>query len=163
MAASANTVTNGTVHVFDYGDGEGLGSTVVLTGAIGDSGSADSIGANGTPQRRTAPRSILALVQGSFTISVVGLDKKIGSAFNNVGPTKHLLGLHDSHGVDADRGGLGHRGVHGHQRRLRPDVHVRADRAKVPKRKARGPVQHIEQRPLGCSGELVTGSGTVSF
>jgi hypothetical protein len=49
VAASASTVTNGTVHVFDYSDGSGVGSTVVLTGAIGDSGSADSIGANGTP------------------------------------------------------------------------------------------------------------------
>jgi hypothetical protein len=36
MTASASTVTNGTVHVFAYGDGEGVGSTVVLTGAIGE-------------------------------------------------------------------------------------------------------------------------------
>jgi hypothetical protein len=84
MTASANTVTNGTVHVFDYGDSEGVGSTVVLTGAIGDSGSADSIDADGTPDAQDNTEVLLALVQGSFTISVVGLDKKIEGAFNNL-------------------------------------------------------------------------------
>jgi hypothetical protein len=82
LTASASTVTNGTVHVFDYSDGEGVGSTVVLTGAIGDNGSADSIDANGTPDAQNNTEVLLALVQGSFTISVVGIDKKIESAFN---------------------------------------------------------------------------------
>ena len=80
MTASASTVTNGTVHVFDYGDGSGVGSTVVLTGAIGDSGSADSIDANGTPDAQNNTEVLLALVQGSFRISIVGLDKKFESA-----------------------------------------------------------------------------------
>jgi hypothetical protein len=85
--ASASTVKNGTVHVFDYGDGAGVGGTVVLTGAIGDSGSADSIDANGTPDAQNNTEVLLALVQGSFSISVVGLDKKIGSAFNQFRPS----------------------------------------------------------------------------
>jgi hypothetical protein len=83
MAASASTVTNGAVHVSVFGDGFGVGGTAVLTGAIGDSGSADSIDANGTPDPANNTEELLALVQGSFRVSVVGLDKKIGSAFNN--------------------------------------------------------------------------------
>jgi len=86
MTASASTVTNGTVHVFDYGDGSGVGSTVVLTGAIGDNGSADSIDANGTSDAQNNTEVLLALVQGTFKISVVGLDKKIESAFNRFQP-----------------------------------------------------------------------------
>jgi hypothetical protein len=86
MTASASTPPGGTVHVFVYGNGEGVGSTVVLTGAIGDSGSADSIDANGTPDAQNNTEVILALVQGSFTISIVGINKKIEGAFNTLRP-----------------------------------------------------------------------------
>jgi hypothetical protein len=86
MAASASTVTNGAVHVFVYGDSSGVGSTAVLTGAIGDNGSADSIDANGTPDAANNTEELLALVQGSFRVSVVGLDKKIESAFPKLQP-----------------------------------------------------------------------------
>jgi hypothetical protein len=82
MAASASTVTNGPVHVTVYGDSFGVGSTAVLTGAIGDNGTADSIDANGTPDSSTNTEELLDLVQGSFRVSVVGLDKKIQSAFS---------------------------------------------------------------------------------
>jgi hypothetical protein len=82
MAASASTVTNGPVHVFVYGDSFGVGATAVLTGAIGDSGTAESIDANGTPDSSTNTEELLDLVQGSFRVSVVGLDKKIEAAFN---------------------------------------------------------------------------------
>jgi len=88
MAASASTVTNGAVHVSVYGDGFGVGGTAVLSGAIGDSGSADSVDANGTPDPSTNTEELLALVQGSFRVSVVGLDKKIGSAFKNFQPNQ---------------------------------------------------------------------------
>jgi hypothetical protein len=84
--ASASTVTNGVVHVFDYSESSGVGSTVVLTGAIGDTGSADSIDANGTPDPQNNTEVLLALVQGSFRISVVAIDKKIENAFNSFQP-----------------------------------------------------------------------------
>ena len=88
MTATAQTPTprGGVVHVFDYGDGEGVGSTVVLTGAIADSGSADSIDANGTPDPSNNTEVRLSLVRGTFDISVVGLDKKISAAFNKFSP-----------------------------------------------------------------------------
>jgi hypothetical protein len=86
MAASASTVTNGAVHVFVYSDSSGVASTIVLTGAIGDNGSADSIDANGTPDPSNNTEVLLALVQGSFRVSVVRLDNKIKSAFNSFRP-----------------------------------------------------------------------------
>jgi hypothetical protein len=86
MAASASTVTNGVVHVFVYGDSSGVGATAVLTGAIGDSGSSESIDANGTADPSNNTEELLDLVQGTFRVSVVGLDKKIGIAFNNFRP-----------------------------------------------------------------------------
>jgi hypothetical protein len=86
MAASASTVTNGAVHVSVYGDSSGVASTAVLTGAIGDNGTGDSIDANGTPDPSNNTEVLLALVQGSFRVSVVGLDKKIGSQFNSFRP-----------------------------------------------------------------------------
>jgi hypothetical protein len=84
--ASASTVTNGAVHVFVYGDSSGVASTIVLTGAIGDNGSADSIDANGTPDPSNNTEVLLALVQGTFRVSVVRLDAKIGTAFNSFRP-----------------------------------------------------------------------------
>lgn len=77
---------NGPVHVFVYGDSSGVASTAVLTGAIGDNGSADSIDANGTPDAATNTEVLLALVQGSFRVSVVRLDKKITAAFSSFRP-----------------------------------------------------------------------------
>ena len=86
MAASASTVTNGAVHVSVYGDSSGVASTAVLTGAIGDNGTGDSIDANGTPDPSNNTEVLLALVQGSFRVSVVGLDKKIDAAFSRFQP-----------------------------------------------------------------------------
>jgi hypothetical protein len=84
--ASASTVTNGAVHVFVYGNSSGTGSTAVLTGAIGDSGSSESIDANGTPDAQNNTEELLDLTLGSFRVSIVGLDKKIGGAFSRFQP-----------------------------------------------------------------------------
>ncbi|HMK97453.1 MAG TPA: hypothetical protein VK425_07895, partial [Acidimicrobiales bacterium] len=75
LTASASAASGGRAHVFIYGDGEGVGSTAVLTGAIGDSGSADSVDANGTPDPTNNTEVVLSLVKGSFRVSVVGIDK----------------------------------------------------------------------------------------
>jgi hypothetical protein len=125
MAASASTVTNGPVHVFVYGDSFGVGATAVLTGAIGDSGTAESIDANGTPDPTNNTEELLDLVQGSFRVSSV-------QQFPAQPP--HLLGQPGRDGLGAHRGRLGHRSVHGHHGRVRPYVFVGSGRAKVRER-----------------------------
>ena len=164
MAASASTVTNGTVHVFDYGDGEGVGSTVVLTGAIGDSGSADSIDANGTPDPQNNTEVILALVQGSFRIGVVGIDKKIESAFNkfqpNHGTCSGYLAVTASTPIVAGSGTGAHTGITGG---FVLTLTIAMVGPKYGSGKHEGQCNFSNSaQPVG-QAQVVTGSGTVSY
>jgi hypothetical protein len=163
VAASASTVTNGTVHVFDYGDGEGIGSTIVLTGAIGDSGSADSIGANGVPQPNSADVKI-SLVQGSFTINVARLDKKIGSAFNKVEPSATTCSAYivvtASTPIVAGSGTGAYTGISGG---FTVTLTIAVIGSKYPSGKHAGQCNNSNNSPSVGQAQIVTGSGTVSF
>jgi hypothetical protein len=163
MTASASTVTNGTVHVFDYGDGEGIGSTVVLTGAIGDSGSADSVGANGTPQPNSTEVE-LSLVLGSFTISTVGLDKKIGSAFNKVEPNARTCSAYvvvtGSTPIVAGSGTGAYTGIRGS---FTLTFTFAAVGSRYPSGKHEGQCNNANNSPNVGQAQFVTGWGTVSF
>lgn len=79
VVATAQTPVprGGTVHVIDYGDGEGVGGTIVLTGAIGDTGSTHSVSANVVE---------VSLIWGSFQVNVAGFDKKIDAAYGHFAP-----------------------------------------------------------------------------
>jgi hypothetical protein len=164
MTASASTVTNGTVHVFDYGDGSGVGGTVVLTGAIGDSGSADSIDANGTPDAQNNTEVLLALVQGSFAISVVGLDKKIGSAFNKVEPNARTCSAYlvvtGSTPIVAGSGTGAYTGIRGG---FTLTFTFAAIGSKYPSGKHAGQCNNSNNSPSVGQAQFVTGWGTVSF
>src|SRR5580658_5266443 len=70
FASTPKSVTNGAVKVINYGDGNGVGSVIVFTGAIGDGGFADSIDANGTPDPQANTEVHFALSQGTFNINV---------------------------------------------------------------------------------------------
>jgi hypothetical protein len=163
VAASASTVTNGTVHVFDYGDGEGLGSTIVLTGAIGDSGSADSIGANGIPQPNSTEVKI-SLVQGSFTISTARLDKKIASAFNNVEPNARTCSAYlvvtGSTPIVAGTGTGAYTGIRGG---FTLTFTFAVIGSKYPSGKHAGQCNNSNNSPSVGQAQFVTGWGTVSF
>ena len=163
MAASASTVTNGTVHVFDYGDGEGIGSTIVLTGAIGDSGSADSIGANGIPQPNSLEVKI-SLVQGSFAISTAGLDKKINSAFNKVQPNARTCSAYiaatGSTPIVAGSGTGAYTGIRGG---FTLTFTFALIGSKYPSGKHAGQCNNANNSPSVGQAQFVTGWGTVSF
>ena len=163
VAASASTVTNGTVHIFDYGDGEGLGSTVVLTGAIGDSGSTDSVGANGTPQPNSAEVK-LSLVQGSFTINVAALGKKINSAFNKVEPNARTCSAYivatASTPIVAGSGTGAYTGIRGG---FTLTFTFAVIGSKYPSGKHAGQCDNANNAPSVGQAQFVTGWGTVSF
>jgi hypothetical protein len=163
VAASASTVTNGTVHVFDYGDGEGIGSTIVLTGAIGDSGSADSIAANGTPQPNSTEVKI-SLVQGSFTINVARLDKKIDSAFNNVEPNARTCSAYiaatGSAPIVAGSGTGAYTGITGGFTLTFTFAEIGS---RYPSGKHAGQCNNSNNAPSVGQAQFVTGWGTVSF
>ncbi|MCU1362989.1 MAG: hypothetical protein JWM55_817 [Acidimicrobiaceae bacterium] len=162
--ASAGTLKSGTVHVFDYGDGEGVGSTVVLTGVIGDMGSADSIDANGTPDPQKNTEVILSLVRGSFKISVVALDKKINQAFNtfhaNSSTCSGFVSASGSAPVVAGSGTGAYAGITGS---ITLNFSLAVIGAKYASGKHKGQCNESNNSPSIGQAELVTGSGTVSF
>jgi hypothetical protein len=163
MTASASTVTNGTVHVFDYGDGEGVGGTVVLTGAIGDSGSSYTVLANGTPGP-TGTEVRVSLVQGSFTINVARLDKKIGSAFNKVEPSATTCSAYivvtASTPIVAGSGTGAYTGISGG---FTVTLTIAVIGSKYPSGKHAGQCNNSNNSPSVGQAQIVTGSGTVSF
>ncbi len=164
MTASASAVTNGTVHVVDYSDGSGVGSTVVLTGAIGDTGSADSIDANGTPDAQNNTEVLLALVQGSFKISVVGIDKKIESAFNRFQPNHSTCSgyvtVTASTPIVAGSGTGAYAGITGG---FTLTLSLALIGPKYGSGKHAGQCNNSESAPPVGQAQIVTGSGTVSY
>lgn len=162
--SSASTPTSGTVHVFDYGDGEGVGSTVVLTGAIGDYGSADSIDANGTPDPQHNTEVILSLVRGSFRISVVALDKKITTAFNsfqlNSSTCSGYISASGTAPVVTGSGTGAYAGISGS---FTLTFSLATIGAKYTSGKDEGQCNESNSSPSTGQAQLVTGSGTVSF
>jgi hypothetical protein len=92
--AAKTPAKGGRVHVFDYTDNDGVGSTVILTGAIGDLGEAVSVNANGTINPEHNSELNLALNQGSFRIRIAGLDKKLVSALSHVHLNTSTCSLH---------------------------------------------------------------------
>jgi hypothetical protein len=72
--------TTGSTHLVDYSKNDGPDSTVVLTGAIGDTGHAESVRPDGTVDPDHASDLKLTLKKGSFLISVAILDKQFVDA-----------------------------------------------------------------------------------
>ncbi|MGA3220590.1 MAG: hypothetical protein ABSE77_16155 [Acidimicrobiales bacterium] len=163
LTASASTVTNGTVHVFNYGDGEGVGSTVVLTGAIGDSGSAYNVLASGTPGPN-GTQVELSLVQGSFTINIAALGRKINSAFNKVEPNARTCSAYivatASTPIVAGSGTGAYTGISGG---FILTITIAVIGSKYPSGKHAGQCNNSNNSPSVGQAQIVTGSGTVSF
>jgi hypothetical protein len=67
----------GTVHLVDYSTNDGPDSTVILTGAVGDEGRAESVYPNGSIDPEHDADLRLILKGGSFVISVAKLDARL--------------------------------------------------------------------------------------
>jgi 5-formyltetrahydrofolate cyclo-ligase len=76
------------VHLTDYTDNDVPTSTVILTGAVGDDGKAQSVNPDGTVNPEHNSELNLALAQGSFWLSSADLDKKFVSAMSTFPPDK---------------------------------------------------------------------------
>jgi hypothetical protein len=72
-----------TARLVDYADNDGPTSTVILTGAVGDAGKAQSIRPGGTVDPDHHSQLNLMLAQGSFRLDIADLDKKIVGAFGH--------------------------------------------------------------------------------
>ena len=162
--ALATTASNGTVHIVSYGDGAGAGSTDILTGAIGDSGSGISVDANGTADPANGTEQQLTLVHGSFRVSTKALDKSINKAFNSFQPdTSTCSGFVTATGVAPIVSGSGTGAYSGISGSFTVTFTYATIGPKNTSGKHKGQCnQSNNAQPLG-SAQLVTGSGTVSY
>lgn len=80
-SAAAAAATHGTVHVW-VSPGKGAVQSIVLTGVIGDHGTATSMDKNGKIDKNGAYVKV-ALTQGSFQVNAVALNKSL----NRMQPT----------------------------------------------------------------------------
>lgn len=72
-----------TARLVDYADNDGTNSTVILTGAIGDAGTAQSVRPDGSVDPDHRSQLNLKLAKGTFRLDVADLDKKIVGAFGH--------------------------------------------------------------------------------
>jgi hypothetical protein len=86
--AAATPPTAGAVRLTDYTDNDGPTSTVILTGAIGDYGKAQSVNPDGTVNPEHNSQLNLMLTRGSFRLSIADLHKKFVSAMSQFPPNK---------------------------------------------------------------------------
>jgi len=70
----------GNTHLTAYADDDGPSSTVVLAGAVGDYGKAQSVNPDGSVNPKHDSQLNLVLSRGTFRVSVAGLDKKLVAA-----------------------------------------------------------------------------------
>ena len=162
--ATANTGTNGTVHIIAYGDGTGAGETDIFTGAIGDSGSGISVDANGTADPGNGTEQQFMLVQGSFRVSTQALDKKIGSAFNNFKPsTSTCSGTVTAAGKAPIVSGSGTGAYVGITGSFTVTFLYAVILPKITSGKNKGQCNESNNAQSLGSAQIITGSGTVSY
>lgn len=77
-----------TVHITDYSDNDTARSSVVLTGAVGDYGQAQTVHGNGSTDPEHGDQLALRLTHGSFRLSIGDLDKRVVDAFTNFPPNR---------------------------------------------------------------------------
>ncbi len=80
-AADAHPDSTGHVHLVDYTDNDGPDSSVILTGAIGDYGTAVSVNPDGSVNPEHNSQLRLELSRGSFRLDVAALDRAFVAAF----------------------------------------------------------------------------------
>jgi hypothetical protein len=154
-SAAKTPPAGGRVHFSDYTDNDGVGATVILTGAAGDVGEAVSIYPDGMLNPEHNAELKLALSRGSFRLSLVGLDKKIVSAFKHVHLNTSTCSLHVSATGAAPivaRSGAGlYRGISGSF-----NLTVTIDEISAR-------VKCSVSSPFAAEAIVITGSGIVSF
>lgn len=87
-SASASRTGSHTVNLVAYSADDGPTSSVILTGAIGDYGSAVSVTTGGAVDRNHRDDLQLRLTRGSFRVHTAGIDKQLVTAFATFPPNR---------------------------------------------------------------------------
>lgn len=83
-APAATRTVDGNVHLTDCTDNDGPTSTVILTGAIGDYGTARTINADGSVETKRPHQLSLMLTHGSFRLGIAKLEEKFAATMANL-------------------------------------------------------------------------------
>jgi hypothetical protein len=109
--------TSGAVRLTGYSNSDGPRSTAILTGAIGDYGTAVSVHPDGTVDPQHSSQLRLGLTRGSFRIVIGPLDKQLVSAFRRFPPDRvtcsGIVTVTGAAPVVADSGTGAYRGISG--------------------------------------------------
>ncbi len=162
--ATTSSPSGGTVHVLDYGDGLGVASTVLLTGAIGDNGSANSIDADGTPDPENNTQVALDLVRGTFRLDVSAVNTAINNAFNNFQPNNStcsgIVNVTATAPIVSGSGTGSYKGISGS---FKLTLSLGEIGPKNTSGKNKGQCDQSNNAPPIGQAMIVTGSGNVSF
>ena len=162
-AAFGSTPASGVVHFVGYGDGAGLGSTIILTGAVGDAGTTFDVDANGAVDPG-GPQVELVLVQGSLRLSLKNLNKAIGAAYGklslNTNTCSAVLSASAVLPIVSGSGTGNYTGVSGS---VKATITEGLVLPKYPSGKHKGQCNESNSSSSVNQGEIFSGSGTVSF
>jgi hypothetical protein len=86
VAASVVPPSGDVVRIVAYSDNDGPMSRVILTGAIGDFGTATSVSSNGEVNTEHNDALELSLSHGTFRLDIAALDQHIVDAFRDYRP-----------------------------------------------------------------------------
>jgi hypothetical protein len=154
-AAAGGGTTSGAVRLTGYSNSDGPRSTAILTGAIGDYGTAVSVHPDGTVDPQHSSQLRLGLTRGSFRIVIGPLDKQLVSAFRRFPPDRvtcsGIVTVTGAAPVVADSGTGAYRGISGS---FRLTIMI----AEVDARRDCSPSSAFLSQAV-----IMTGRGTVSF
>jgi hypothetical protein len=81
-ATTDSSRTTGAVHLVDYAiNSDGPASSAILTGAIGDFGTGETVNPDGSPDPDHTSQLKLALRQGTFRLDIATLDARLVKAY----------------------------------------------------------------------------------
>ncbi|MEV6852069.1 hypothetical protein, partial [Actinoplanes sp. NPDC051411] len=82
--AVASSRTGSAVHLVDYEiNSDGPASSAILTGAIGDFGTGETVKSDGSPDPEHTGQLKLTLKQGTFRVDIAALDARLVAAYRN--------------------------------------------------------------------------------
>ena len=150
------------MRIVAYTDNDGPTSTVILTGAIGDFGTATSVSSNGEVNTEHNDMLELDLSHGTFRVDIADLDQHIVDAFQNYRPNSATCsGNVDTTGtapIVSDSGTGSYSGIEGSF-----DLSVAISEVGATSQCNSTAQDQLATVPFLAQAIIVTGSGTITM
>ncbi len=161
VSAGAATPAGGPIRVLGSSNGLGGGGKVLITGAIGDHGTSNSVNKAGKPNDN-GNYVLLKLTQGTILLNKTVLDRKINRAFNKaqLNQATCSLSVAASNGLPIVSGTGLYTGITGN---VHITVSVGFTLPRFSSGAKAGQCNSSNSATPTSSAQLVSGTGTVSF